>query len=427
MGKKEYSNIGDDIKDIIQDALSSTDFKKLNQNITETVNRALEEVKKSTRNWNEGKDYSKQYKNINNKSKTYDRPMEFTDYETVETKELKQNKTVEKQNNYRSIANKKTNLITKSPHGRISGMLLIVFGSIGMGLAIVFSLAVLILANVIHASMGSLEVSLGTLLFILALCIGMVAKGSSLRGRVKRFRQYVQRLKDHPFCEIKELAEPLGRNSKYVVKDLKKMIQVGMFLQGHIDEDGLYLLISDEAYEANRKMKEGKRLQDEEQKRQEEVQRQRVIDRSNPDMKAVQDVIDEGQQTIRQIRKANNDIPGEAISNKLDRLEIVITKIFVYIEENPKEVPEIRKFMNYYLPTTLKLVKVYQDMDAEPIQGANIMATKKEIEETMDTINHAFENLLDGFYEDTALDVSTDISVLNTMLAQEGLTKKDFE
>ena len=55
------------------------------------------------------------------------------------------------------------------------------------------------------------------------------------------------------------------------------------------------------------------------------------------------------------------------------------------------------------------------------------MATKKEIEETLDTINHAFENLLDGFYEDTALDVSTDISVLNTMLAQEGLTKKDFE
>jgi 5-bromo-4-chloroindolyl phosphate hydrolysis protein len=83
--------------------------------------------------------------------------------------------------------------------------------------------------------------------------------------------------------------------------------------------------------------------------------------------------------------------------------------------------------MDYYLPTTLKLVSVYRDLDAEPIQGANIMATKKEIEETLDTISHAFENLLDSFYEDTAMDVSTDISVLNTMLAQEGLTQRDFK
>lgn len=417
MAKKDYSNLGDDIRNIVQDALSSTDFKKLNQNITETVNRALDEVRKNSQNWNQGSDGSKQFK----------KPETFTDYETVETKELKQNKTVLQPNKTNYLTDKKTNYITKSPHGRISGMLLTIFGSIGIGLTVIFSLVVLILSSVITASIGAMEFSLGTLLFILLLCIGMVAKGSSLRGRVKRFRQYVSRLKGRTFCEIRELAQPLGRNPKYVIKDLKKMFQVGMFPQGHIDEAGTYLFISDESYDAQLKMLAGKRLQDEEKKRMEEVQRQKVINRSDPDLKAVQDVIDEGEETIRQIRKANDDIPGEAISSKLDRLETVITKIFTYIDENPGEVPEIRKFMNYYLPTTLKLVKVYQDMDAEPIQGANIMATKKEIEETLDTINHAFENLLDGFYEDTALDVSTDISVLNTMLAQEGLTKKDFE
>ncbi|PKM60551.1 MAG: hypothetical protein CVU99_07480, partial [Firmicutes bacterium HGW-Firmicutes-4] len=131
--------------------------------------------------------------------------------------------------------------------------------------------------------------------------------------------------------------------------------------------------------------------------------------------------------TIRQINEANLAIEGEVISLKLDRLEKVITKIFEFIEENPRGIPEIRKFMGYYLPTTLKLVSVYRDLDAEPIQGANILATKKEIEDTLDTISHAFENLLDSFYEDTAMDVSTDISVLNTMLAQEGLTKRDFK
>jgi hypothetical protein len=72
-------------------------------------------------------------------------------------------------------------------------------------------------------------------------------------------------------------------------------------------------------------------------------------------------------------------------------------------------------------------VRVYRDLDQEVIQGANIQSTKKEIENTLDTINHAFENLLDGFYQDTAMDIASDISVLNTILAQEGLTKKDFK
>ena len=154
---------------------------------------------------------------------------------------------------------------------------------------------------------------------------------------------------------------------------------------------------------------------------------EKKLEAENPEMKAVHEVIAEGQETIRQINEANVAIEGEVISLKLDRLEKVITKIFEFIEENPGGIPEIRKFMGYYLPTTLKLVSVYRDLDAEPIQGANILATKKEIEDTLDTISHAFENLLDSFYEDTAMDVSTDISVLNTMLAQEGLTKRDFK
>ena len=83
--------------------------------------------------------------------------------------------------------------------------------------------------------------------------------------------------------------------------------------------------------------------------------------------------------------------------------------------------------MEYYLPITLKLVNAYKEFDAQPIQGENISKSKKEIEDTLDTINTAFEKLLDSLYEDEAMEVSSDISVLNTLFAQEGLTKKDFE
>lgn len=98
-------------------------------------------------------------------------------------------------------------------------------------------------------------------------------------------------------------------------------------------------------------------------------------------------------------------------------------KIFDRVEQNPASVGDIRKLMEYYLPTTIKLLQAYQDLDAQPVQGENIISSKKEIEKTLDTLNMAFEKLLDDLFQETAWDVSTDISVLHTMLAQEGLTE----
>ena len=87
----------------------------------------------------------------------------------------------------------------------------------------------------------------------------------------------------------------------------------------------------------------------------------------------------------------------------------------------------MKKMMSYYLPTTQKLLDAYCEMDDQPIAGQNIDSTKKEIEATLDTLNTAFENFLDSFFEEKAWDISSDITVLQTMLAQEGLTGKDFE
>ena len=90
-------------------------------------------------------------------------------------------------------------------------------------------------------------------------------------------------------------------------------------------------------------------------------------------------------------------------------------------------IPDLKKLMDYYLPMTVKLLDAYEEMDRQAVQGENIKASKKEIEDTIDTLNIAFEKLLDSVFRDAAWDVSSDISVLHTMLAQEGLTEDDFE
>ena len=138
------------------------------------------------------------------------------------------------------------------------------------------------------------------------------------------------------------------------------------------------------------------------------------------------ELIEEGQRYIQHVHECNDRLPGDEISAKLDRLELVITRIFREAEKNPDVVSDLKKMMSYYLPTTRKLLDAYCELDEQPIRGQNIENTKKEIEVALDTINEAFEKLLDDLFETTAWDISSDISVLQTMLKQEGLTGKDF-
>ena len=138
-------------------------------------------------------------------------------------------------------------------------------------------------------------------------------------------------------------------------------------------------------------------------------------------------MIEECDAYIQKIHQCNEDLPGEEISNKLNRLELVVTRILDEAKKRPGEVPQLRKFMDYYMPTTWKLLDAYRTFEREPIQSENIQKTKREIEQSLDTINSAFEKLLDDLFQTTAWDISSDISVLETMLAQEGLTGNNLE
>ncbi len=115
------------------------------------------------------------------------------------------------------------------------------------------------------------------------------------------------------------------------------------------------------------------------------------------------------------------------ISQKLDRLEMIVRKIFESVKKHPEQMDEMDKFMEYYLPTTEKLVNAYKEFDALPVKGENVTTSMREIENTLDTIIHAFEQLLDDLFMDAAFDISSDISVLHTMLAREGYKEKDFK
>lgn len=96
------------------------------------------------------------------------------------------------------------------------------------------------------------------------------------------------------------------------------------------------------------------------------------------------------------------------------------------MELHPENIGDLRRLMEYYLPMAIKLLDAYEELDRQPVRGQNITSSKEEIMKVLDTLNIAFEKLLDNLFQDATLDLSADISVLQTMLAQDGLTKDDF-
>ena len=136
-------------------------------------------------------------------------------------------------------------------------------------------------------------------------------------------------------------------------------------------------------------------------------------------------LIKERDRAVGEMRRLNDSIEDEEISAQIDHLEEVTRKIIDLVVKQPKKLPQIRRFLDYYLPTTLKILNAYDRMDAAGISGENIDATKKKVEQMMATISQAFDRQLDALFGAEAMDISTDITAMENLLAQEGLSGKD--
>ena len=138
-------------------------------------------------------------------------------------------------------------------------------------------------------------------------------------------------------------------------------------------------------------------------------------------------VIKDGKLALSEMKRLDDNIADPGVSADIVRLSQVSEKIFQAVRDNPEKLPQIRKFMNYYLPTTLKLLNTYDRMSGAGVSGENIDGTKTRVEDMLKTIVKAFEKQLDGLYGADALDISADIQVMETLLAREGLTEPEMK
>lgn len=408
MGKKEHSDIGKQIEDLVQNAIDTLDFEHLSNRVGKAVDQWNQDIQKKVKpSIDQAKESVAQAKDEILRSTDDIRSAATYNLKNLDLgKKLKKNITPVKKANIVRV-NKRNSI-------KVKGVLYTVFSSIGLGIFGIVALSVAVTFGI--SSSGTIVLGILTLV-----CALFLYKGIEILKKYNRMLRYIELLKNKGYIDIQELEEYVLLDEKKVLKEVKEMLSLGMLPEGRLDKKQKCLIGTYEIYKQYCQAEANMQKREQEKIRQEEIKRS-----LSEEEREMWTEIEEGKAQILEIRRLNDELPDPIISEKLYRLEKISEKIFSYVEKHPDQMEEIRRLKTYYLPTILKLVTAYQNLQQEEIVGKNMKTMCVQIEDTLDTMNTALEYMYDELYADKVLDVTTDISVLKTMLAREGLVRDDF-
>ena len=270
----------------------------------------------------------------------------------------------------------------------------------------------------------------------------LVKKGRERKQLVKDYYQYGQIAGTSEYLEVNKIARATGQSRETVLKNLEKMISEDMIPAAWFDKQKTTLMLSERMYNEYLRLERERQEQEAEEAKAKMKERteanggvvadEEAFAKADADLRPLPEdaklpadarrIVEEGLLYTGRIRDANRAIDDEEISEELLHLETTMSRIIGQIRKEPFSAPNLRRLMVYYLPTTMKLLQAYIELDSQNSGGENIVTTKQEIREALGTINVAFENLFDSLFQDMAWDISSDINVMKTMMAQDGLT-----
>ena len=227
--------------------------------------------------------------------------------------------------------------------------------------------------------------------------VTFLAVAGTRKRKLKKFQKYLSMIGKRDVVPIETLAKAMGVSEKRAEKDLEEMLERDFWEQGYVDAARRALVLGSP-----------------------------VEDAPAPEVdQEVPETDDTATQTLRHIRDVNDAIADSDMSDKICRIEELTAKIFKLLEERPEKSGELRSFMNYYLPQTLKILENYAKLEAQGIEGENITEAKEKIEGMMDKLVDGYETQLDKLFADDVLDISADLKVMEQMLEKDGLAMEN--
>lgn len=412
-------NFGEQIHDAVQDAVGSQDFSKLQQTIEQSINIAAANIGKGIAQAQES--YRQTQAEAAAKAAADQRapipPDVAVGAKTRERHLDSQRRARERvvERSQRAMIAQQENALYTRTGARLAGSIcMIVFGAIALLVFTPLAISTLFLGIFVSADvLGALALA-----GLVATVVGIVK--TSFLGAFSKYRKAIG-VCDYRY--IKDIAAVTGDAETKVLARLKKMLRKGLFQQAALDDDQTMIIMTSACFEQYRQAQQLELKRKRQERIADSVTQEQETAPLNAEQKAL---LARGEAYIAKIRLSNEAIPGEEISRKIDQIEDVVRIIFKRAAEQPQVIADLGQLMDYYLPTTVKLLDAYRELDAQPIQGDNIVQSKREIEGALDSLATAFEKLLDSIFRDMAWDVSSDVSVLHTVLAQEGLVDSPF-
>ena len=239
-------------------------------------------------------------------------------------------------------------------------------------------------------------------LCVLAVGLGLLVDGIRRQRRAGRFRGYLAMIGEKKSVAISALASATGRPKNKVCADLEDMLDAGLFPSGYLNYGGDRFVL-------------GGGLEDQPESQATAPAAKAQPQPSKADRGAENAILDE-------IRQVNDQVANEKLSAQIDRIGVITAKILEYQKSRPEKAPQLHSFLSYYLPTTLKILRAYGQLESQQIAGENITADMTRIEGMMDKVVEGFEKQLDQLFQGDTMDITADVDVLEQMLARDGLT-----
>lgn len=416
MNNKDYYKYGEAILNSINRAAESGDFSNLSKDVKSFVNDATNGFKKSGYSGPKYKkaEYREVERTVEPGNLGYDLGEELRD--SIES-------------TIRNFLPKKKDTMTpyfavkvnrsKGIGKLVAGSFITMYGVLG----VLSSLVILPIMSAEHPTMLISFVTAEALSF--AAGIGLLIAGKNNRTLLKNYFNFGKIVGNRSYVELRELEDKTGIARDKIIRQIRKMRRRGYLPYASIDEAQTTLMLTDEVYQQySRSVEYNKERAQENPKADKKDENQKVkyytIDENLPE--DVKGILEEGNEYLNKIRYYNDLIPDtEPMSDKLYTLEATVLSIFKKLKDEPEVAGDLRKFMAYYLPTTEKLLQSYVDLRKQNIDVENIRKSQREIEEATDVINDAFVKFLNQLFESSAWDISSDISVMKTMMKQDSL------
>lgn len=226
--------------------------------------------------------------------------------------------------------------------------------------------------------------------------LGCLWAGLRKNKQVRQYRSYLAVIGNQASVSVPDLASASGVSARRVRDDLDDMLGDGFFPNGFLDYGNDRLILSPEG---------------------------RKTPPKEPPAPA-KDEPDQEDSILAEIKAVNDAIDNEKLSGQIDRIGVITAKILDYQKSHPERSPQLHSFLSYYLPTTLKILRAYGQLEDQDVSGENISAAMTRIEGMMDKVVEGFEKQLDQLFQGDAMDITTDVEVLERMLAKDGLSDR---